>query len=103
MQRRHPGGDERPKRIASDVRAPDLQMIEQVNDVSHHFLAVRFWIVGLAALPVTAQIYSNDAMVICQVPEHAVGEEMPIERAGGAVHQHDRRALTLLGAGDATA
>jgi hypothetical protein len=52
--------------------------------------------VGLAALAVRAQIHRDRAMVFRDRREHAVGDEMTVERAGVAVEHDHRRTRAVL-------
>ena len=87
-----PAGEDRAERVADDVRALDLEVIEQPDHVLGELVAVRLRIVRLAALAVGAQIHRDRAMVPGDRREHAVGDEVAIERAGVAVQHHHRRA-----------
>ena len=94
--RDQPAGEDRAERVADDVRALDLQVIEKPHDILRELVAVRFRIVRLAALAVAAQIHRDGAMVLRDRREHAVGNEVPIERAGVAVQHDHRRPRALL-------
>jgi hypothetical protein len=79
----------------ADVFAPD-----QHDRCTRAAASARVRRVRPVALAVAAKVDRDDAMVVHQGCEHAAGEEVAIERAGVAVHQHDRRAAALLDIAD---
>ncbi len=88
--------DHRAQRITDHVRALDLQVIEKAHHVAGHHLAVPGGVVRLVTLAVTSQVERDDAMIVREIRENTVSEEVPIERAGIAVHQDDRWPASLL-------
>jgi len=91
-----PAGDDRAERVADDVGALDLEVVEQPNHVPGELVAVGFRIVRLAALAVPAQVHRNRAVILGDVRQRAVGDEMTIERAGVAMQEDHRRPGALL-------
>ena len=78
------------------MRAIDLQMIEQPDDVFGELVTVHLGIVRLATLAVRAKIHRDRAMLFRHLRKHAIGDEVPIGSAGVAVQHDDRCAGALL-------
>ena len=100
IDRDQPARDGRAKRVADDVRALDLEVIEQPDHVLGELVAVRFRIVRLAALAVGAQVHRDRSVIPGDRREYAVGDEVPIERARVAVEHDHRRSGALLDVAD---
>src|SRR5687768_1827452 len=95
-------GDRGAHRVPNDVRAAQLEMIEQADDVEAHLAAVGAGLMRLAALAVAAGIERDDAVALRQRRKHP-GIDPALQAATIAMDQDDRITATLFDVTDADA
>ena len=83
------------EREADDVRAVDLQEIEQARHVERLLAAVLPGIVRRAALALPARVIGDDAEILGESVDHA-GRDPAFQAGRAAVQQHDRLALAAV-------
>ena len=59
-------GDHAAHRIAHHVRLLDIEVVEESDDVLHHFNSIGLILFGLARSAVTADIHCNDLVIFGQ-------------------------------------
>jgi hypothetical protein len=93
--RRHEAsGNERTHRKSDDVRTPDLQMVQEPQDIVGHFQAVGGRFRGLIALSVSTAIERNHAVVCGETREYSRLDPVSVSVGDVSVDQHYRRTLT---------
>ena len=65
----------------------DVQVIEQANDILSQ-LNIGFRVVGLVALTMSAQVQSNDTMILGEIRKHARLDPCSLNDAGVSMNQH---------------
>jgi hypothetical protein len=95
--RRHEAsGTERTHRESDDVRTPDLQMVQEPQDIVGHFQTVSVRFRGLIALSVSTAIERNHAVVRGEIREYSRLDPVSVSVGDVSVDQHYRRTLTCL-------
>ena len=90
MQRQQLRDDMRAERVADDVGAIQLHMIEQADDVERHFASVLPRIVRLAAPAVAAEVERDRAVPPRQRGKQPAAHEIAVEIAGERMQQDHR-------------
>ena len=90
------------EREPDDVRAVDLQVVEQARHVERLLPAVLLRVVRLAAPAGAARVVGDDAEILREVGDHT-GRDPGLQVGRPAVQQHDRLALAAIDVVDADA
>ncbi len=95
--------DERAHRESDDVRAADVEVIEQPHDVAGHLGAVGGGIPGLSALAMAAAVDRDHPVIARKAGKHARVDPVAVAVARVAVDQHDGRTASLIDVADTNA
>jgi hypothetical protein len=80
-----------------EVRLADAEVVQHLDDVGRHAVAVVFGrIVRLLAAPVAARVDADHPMVARQLLGHPIGEPAGVAAAGAAVQKHHGRPGAVL-------